>query len=331
MKIWLYRGGQRLAGHSGIGKAFEHQKQALDQAGVAYTMESEGADILQVNTIFPDTLWAVRKAKKRGMKVVYYAHSTEADFRDSFLGSNLLSGLFRRWISYCYRHGDVIVTPTDYSARILETYKLGRPIHAISNGIRMSEYCRENYPKDYFSRKFGFPKDKKVMMSVGHFFVRKGILDFIRMAEIMPECEFVWFGWTERRLCSREVREAMKEAPTNVHFPGFVNGEELKQAYASCDLFCFLTKEETEGIVMLEAMAMKCPILIRDIPIYEDLIEGVDVYKGKNIEEFAAAAKAISGGQRPDLTDSAFRYCQKKDIFQIAGQLRLLYNSFSPC
>ena len=53
-----------------------------------------------------------------GRPVVYYGHSTMQDFRDSFVGSNLLAPLFGRWIRFCYDLGDVVITPTPYSQQI---------------------------------------------------------------------------------------------------------------------------------------------------------------------------------------------------------------------
>lgn len=327
MKVWLYGGGQSLAQKSGIGKAYLHQKEALSRQHIPYTEQYEpDVDILQVNTIFPDTVWQVLAAKRKGIKVVYYAHSTKEDFCNSFLGSNLLAGAFKRWICYCYELGDVIVTPTCYSREILEGYGLRKPIFSISNGICLEEYRREDYDNDYFVRKFGFARSKKVVMSVGHFFVRKGILDFIAMAERMPEQEFVWFGSTKRSAMSVAVKKAMANAPANVHFPGYVDGEELKAAYASCDLFCFLSHEETEGIVLLEAMAMKCPVLIRNIPIYENLWDRIDVYKGRTVEEFTDLACCILEGLEADLTENAYRRCQKVEIGRVGGQLKEVYD-----
>lgn len=326
MKIWLYKGGQSLARKSGIGKAFEHQKEALASQRIPYTERYEpDVEILQVNTVFPDTVWHVLKARRKGIKVVYYAHSTKEDFCNSFAGSNLIAGAFKRWICFCYRLGDVIVTPTEYSRKILAGYGLKRQIFAISNGIHLEEYRREKYSRDYFVKKFGFPESRQVIMSVGHFFVRKGIVDFIAMAERMPEQEFVWFGSTGKAAVSAEVRKAMAAAPANVHFPGYVESEELKAAYASCNLFCFLSHEETEGIVLLEAMAMKCPVLIRDIPIYEAFRDRVDVYKGKTPEEFVDLAYCILEGLEEDLTDHAYRYCEDVGIGRVGEQLKQVY------
>lgn len=45
-------------------------------------------------------------------------------------------------------------------------------------------------------------------------------------------------------------------------------------------LFCFMSHEETEGIVVLEALACCIPVLVRDIPVYEDwLADGKNVLR----------------------------------------------------
>ena len=46
------------------------------------------------------------------------------DFRSSFKGSNALAPLFKRWITFCYGLGDVVLTPTEYSRRLLESYTM---------------------------------------------------------------------------------------------------------------------------------------------------------------------------------------------------------------
>ncbi len=55
-----------------------------------------------------------------------------------------------------------------------------------------------------------------------------------------------------------------------------------------------MSKEETEGIVILEALAMKIPTLIRDIPVYEGwLTDSKDVYKAKTLSEFETKITGI--------------------------------------
>lgn len=70
-----------------------------------------------------------------GQKVIWYGHSTEKDFRNSFTGSNLLAPLFKQWLRLCYNQADLIITPTPYSAKELAGYRLRPPIVPLSNGV----------------------------------------------------------------------------------------------------------------------------------------------------------------------------------------------------
>ena len=56
---------------------------------------------------------------------------------------------------------------------------------------------------------------------------------------------------------------AERELPHAV-FTGFLNGEELTEAYASCDIFVFPSDSESFGNVTLEAMASGLPCVVAD-------------------------------------------------------------------
>ena len=74
-KVLLYSGSLSLVEKSGVGQAILHQKRALDKVGVPYTMdEKDEYDIVHINTIFPDSYFMSRKARRQGKKVIYYAH-----------------------------------------------------------------------------------------------------------------------------------------------------------------------------------------------------------------------------------------------------------------
>ena len=124
------------------------------------------------------------------------------------------------------------------------------------------------------------------------------------------------------------IQEDIATAPSNVKFPGYVCSDELRDAYSGSDLFLFLTHEETEGIVLLEALAMRIPILIRDIPIYREMFsDGKELYKGRSLEEFKDKIKKILAGELPSLQNSGYEVVKQKDIRKIGMQLQTIYES----
>ncbi len=329
MKILLYSAGLSLVEKSGVGRAIHHQMRALDTVGVPYTVNPKDAyDVVHINMVFPSSFRMSRKARRQGKKVVYHAHSTEEDFRNSFLGSNLVAPLFKKWLVRCYRSGDLVLTPTPYSKRLLEGYDLGKPIVSLSNGIDLSFYRQDPDGAKRFRSRYGLSESDKVIIAVGLYIERKGIVDFVELARRMPQYRFIWFGYTNPYTVTRKARKAVRTKLDNLLFAGYVSKQDLRDAYSGSNLFLFPTYEETEGIVLLEALAMKCPVLIRDIPIYEDwLTDGVSVYKAGNIHEFQEKAEGILENRLPDLTERGYQEAGKRDIAAIGGELAAQYEA----
>ena len=328
MKVLLYTEGLNKVKKSGLGKAVEHQINALESNNISYTLDKkqlDDVDIVHINWYLLKSYFLAKKAKRKGKKVVYHAHSTEEDFKNSFLFSNQLAPLFKWWICKCYRLGDVIITPTEYSKKLLLNYRLNRPIYAISNGIHTDffEYNEKN--KEEFRKKYSDKKKDKVIMGVGLYLKRKGILDFVELAKRLPEYQFIWFGYLDLKLVPKEISVAVNTKLDNLIFAGYVEQEFLRKAYSGVDLYLFPTLEETEGIPILEALTAKTPTLVRDIPVFEDFIANKEVYKAKDIDEFEEKIKKILENKLPKLVDNGYKKAKTKDIKRVGKQLVEVY------
>lgn len=327
MKVLIYSKDYETVKESGVGKAIDHQKKALDLVGFPYSLdEKEDFDLVHINTTFPGAVSFAHKARKAGKKVVYHGHSTMEDFKNSFVFSNELAPLFKKWLVHAYRQGHIVLTPTQYSKNILETYDLDRPIEVVSNGIDLDFWIEKSDDRANFYKKYGLDPNKKSIISVGLPIKRKGIDDFIELAKRMGEYEFVWFGKLDKSLMSPEIKKDIDQAPDNFHMPGYVTSDELRMAYSGSDLYAFLTHEETEGIVLLEALATKAQILIRDIEIFEDgFVDGENIYKGKSLDEFESKIGGILEGKFADLSEKAYKIAQEKSIANTGKRLVEIY------
>jgi len=328
MKVCLYFENINAISKSGIGRALKHQKEALTSAGIEYTLDPDDSyDILHINTVGITSSAVINKAKDAGKKVIYHAHSTEEDFRNSFVFSNQLAPLVRQHLINTYSSADYIITPTPYSRALLESYGIPLEISAVSNGIDLTRFEYDEEKVKACRRYFSLQEDEKVVLSVGLFFERKGILDFIEVARHFPDVKFIWFGETPLYSIPQKIREAVEEDhPDNVLFPGYVKGPIIEGAYMSADCFFFASLEETEGIVVLEALAGKRQCLLRDIPVYDPwLVHGEHCYKGKNNEEFIDLLEQILNHEVPYLGEAGYKVAQERSIASVGQQLKAIY------
>ena len=327
MRVNLYVGCFSLVKRSGVGQAILHQKEMLQRLGIQTTnrlWEPSGA--VHFNTVFPDSFVASLIARWQKRKIIYYGHSTMEDFKNSFQCSNLFASLFKRWIICCYESGDVIITPTEYSKRLLRSYGIQKPIYSLSNGVDTNFFAPSVERRAAFRERYGLGLADKAVISVGHYIERKGLPDFIELARKMPRIRFFWFGYTNLNLVPKSIRTAIKNAPGNLCFPGYVKREELRDAYCGCDLFDFMSMEETEGIVVLEALACGIPTIVRDISVYKDWLEDdVNVYKAKDSMAFAEKTECILNGQLPDVTGAGLKVAQARSISEMGKKLMAIY------
>ncbi len=330
MKVCLYFEGENLIQKSGIGRALKHQQKALDSVGIEWTTDpNEDWDLIHINYYGPNSIAWANKAHEMGKKVVYHAHSTEEDFRNSFVLSNQLAPILREHLINAYSLGDVIVTPTPYSKKLLEGYGIDKKIYPISNGIDLNRFVYDEEKVKAFRRYFYLQEHQKVVLGVGLFFERKGLLDFIEVAREFPDVKFIWFGDTPRYSIPKVMRDAVDENhPENVIFPGYVKGGIIEGAYMCADAFFFPSYEETEGIVVLEALAGRRQVVVRDIPVFEPwLVSGENCYKGTNNEEFCEIIAKILKHELPDVSGKGRETAEERSIESVGKQLKAVYES----
>lgn len=327
MKVLLYTEGEKMFSKSGLGKAIKHQMKALEHVNIPYTTNPKDAyDIIHINFYGPKSYLYAKKAKKNGKKVVYHAHSTEEDFRNGFIFCKQIAPLFKKWLIKCYNLGDVIVTPTPYSKRLLENYGIKKKIYAISNGIELDKFKKDEKAGKRFREKYNYTEKDKVIIGIGLYIERKGIVDFVELAKRLPEYKFIWFGYSPLSAATKDARKAVNTKLDNLVFAGYVEQEVIKEAMNGCDIYLFPTFEETEGIPIIEACACKTTAIIRDIPIFDDWLEdGKNTYKAKDVDEFAEKIKKIINKKLPNLGEESYKIATKRDIKKVGEQLKEVY------
>lgn len=327
MKVLLYFEKHDKIKTSGIGRALLHQCTALKSAGVEYTFDPKDSfDLAHINTYWPHSKKVLKNIKKRGIPVIVHGHSTIEDFKNSFKCWKLIAKVwYNPNLYWFYKSADFIITPTQYSKECIDAYRLGTPVIHVSNGIDIKEYEYNQKYIDEFKKFFNITNEP-VVMGVGFPFNRKGIKDFFLIAKERPNIKFIWFGHLSKMIMTDDVRRAIKHRPKNVLMPGYIANSIIKGCYHYAKCMLFTTYEETEGIVVLEALASKCPLLVRDIPVYKDwLQDGINCYKASSDEEFLKKLDFILTDDNSKIIENGYKVSQDLSLEKIGINLRKAY------
>lgn len=327
MRVLLYKSMQKLFKKSGIGRAYEQQTKALTLNGIdVITDKDESFDIVHFNTIFQDSYGFLKKCRKSGIPTVVHGHSTKEDFLNSFNFSKFMKGFFNKNLERMYSNADLIISPTPYAKNLLESYGYIKcPIVVLSNGIDVKSFERDEQNVQAFRKYFNLNTDDKVIIGIGLLFERKGLHDFIEVAKTFPDVKFIWFGDLAKSLQTKLIKEAISAKPENVIMAGYIKGEVIKGALSSANMMFFPSYEETEGIVLLEAMASKLPLLIRNIPIYEEFVHGETLFKANDNAGFKKQIQYMLNNDLEQIVVKAHENVKDKDLKIIGLKLKEIY------
>ena len=300
MKTLLYFENENALKKSGIGRALRHQMKALSTNDVEFTLnKKDDFDIAHINTYFLRSQKLLKKCHKKGKKVVVHGHSTFEDFRKSFRLYKLMEPAFDNMLKRMYSKADVIITPTPYSKKLIENYPFVKcPVYAISNGIDLDEYSYKEEKVKKFKEYFNIKENDKVVMGVGLFFERKGILDFFEIARKMPDVKFIWFGNLARILVPLKILRAIKNRPSNVIMPGYID------------------------------LASKTPLLVRDIGVFDPwLVDNKNCLKAKTNEEFVKKINYALNNDLSAIVEEGYKVAKEREISRVGKQIKEVYKT----
>ena len=330
MKTLIYFENADGIKRSGIGRAMAHQLQACKDAGVETTIDKTDVyDIAHINTYFGKSRRTLKRCHSNGIPVIVHGHSTYEDFRNSFRLWKVMEPFFDSWLRHMYGRADMIIAPTPYARDLIKGYGLCQNVIAISNGIDIPAYGETKEGQKAFRERFGIREGEKFVMGVGFPFQRKGLQDFIEVARRFPEVKFIWFGYLQRILTQPKMLRIIKHRPENVIMGGYCSGDLIKGAYQTASAMFFPSYEETEGIVVLEALACKCPLLLRDIGVYRPWLEhGVHCRMAKDNDGFEKELRdLLQNGERKEVLEAGYEVALERDLPKVGQQLKQAYET----
>ena len=206
-----------------------------------------------------------------------------------------------------------IVTPSQWLADLVkESFLKEYPVKVIPNGIDLSVF---KPTASDFRKKNGL-QDKQMLLGVASVWdKRKGLDDFIELSKILRvDQKIVLVGLS---------KEQLKSLPKNIIGIQRTNSvQELAEIYSATDAFLNLSREETQGLTTVEAMACGTPAVVYNqtaVPETVDTSCGIAVAPGISnvlaaLEHIEFSAEACM--QRATMYDKQQRFMDYINLYQ---------------
>ena len=235
-------------------------------AAVLDRLDPADFDLVHIHTPFLAHRAGVRWARNHGLPCVETYHTLFEEYFHHylpFLPKRLLTAA-ARMISRKECDGvSAVIAPSSAMKQALLTYGVSSPIHIIPTGLRLADFSNCDGPA--FRARHGIAPERQVMAYVGRVAFEKNLDFLLRVTEQvrrdLPDMLFVIAGEGPAR-ASLERAVAKRGLTNNVRFVGYLERKtELPACYCAADVFVFASKTETQGLVLLEAMALGVPVV----------------------------------------------------------------------
>ena len=192
-----------------------------------------------------------------------------------FVPKRWMQGLARRFSRTQCNDLDAVVVPSRAMRAVLEDYGVQAPIEIIPTGMELEHLAGGDGAA--FRRQHGIAPDRPMLVHVGRVAFEKNI-DFllrmlVRVRAQIPQVLLVIAGEgpSSRHLQSLSQRLGVG---ASVLFVGYLDRRKaLLDCYRAGDAFVFASRTETQGLVLLEAMALGVPVVSTAVMGTKDILE----------------------------------------------------------
>lgn len=299
-------------------------------------LHDERYDIVHVQTPFVAHYLGTKLARKMGVPCVETYHTFFEEYfyhYIPFLPKGLLKAAARRISRAQGNSLDGMAIPSRQMLEVLRQYGVMTPAEVIPTGLQPSSFT----PGDgaAFRDKYGIAQGRPVLLFVGRVAHEKNIgflLKVVRhLKHDIPDILLIVAGEGP----AREGLEAESKhlgLAENVNFIGYLDRHtELNSCYCAGDIFVFSSRTETQGLVLLEAMAQGVPVVsIAEMGTRDVLREGQGVLIAQeDVADFSGKVNRLLGdtAARKSLGNAGREYAGEWSAGSMAERMLAFYDS----
>ncbi|MBK5201122.1 MAG: glycosyltransferase [Spirochaetaceae bacterium] len=292
-------------------------------------------DIIHVHHPFWMGKKALKLAKKNNIPIVLTYHTRLEKYSENIPFGKLLfkNILSHRIIKMFAQKCDGIIAPTQSAKEYLENIGVSRPKLVMPTGIDSKAY--ENI-------------DTKIVKEIRDSFVQENELLLCSVFRLSPEknAEFLIDGLKlikektsvkfkciiigegpEKEFLNQKIKTLNMDE--NIILCGKIEPNKIPAYYMASDLFVFSSQSETQGMVLIEAMEGKCPVVcIRSSGTDDVITNNFNGFKtGPDLTQWSNEVIKLINNKalRDEMSLNAKNYAQKYSIDSLTIELEAFY------
>jgi 1,2-diacylglycerol 3-alpha-glucosyltransferase len=243
-------------------------------------LSEQGYDVIHVHTPFVAHYLGLKLSEKLGIPCVETYHTFFEDYLHHYLPwlpKVLAKGMARAISKRQCNSVDAIVSPSKPMLDVLRHYGVAVPAEVIPTGLQAHSFKEADGLA--FRQKYGIALDRPMLLYVGRVAFEKNIDFLLHMTQLLlekqPNALLVVTGEGPAESSLHKLAKQLG-IEDSVQFIGYLDrATELNACYQSADVFVFASKSETQGLVILEAMAQGTPVVaIAELGTASILVEG---------------------------------------------------------
>jgi len=243
-------------------------------------LRSEEYDIVHIHTPFVAHYLGLKLAHLLDVPCVETYHTFFEDYLHHylpFIPKGIAKGIARFISRRQCNAVDAIVAPSQPMLDVLRQYGVKSKAEVVPTGLQAHSFAKADGAA--FRAKYGIAADRPMGLFVGRVAFEKNISFLLRMwvdlIKKQPNALLVVAGEGPAEASLHALSKELN-LEDNIKFIGYLDrNTELNACYQSADVFVFSSLSETQGLVLLEAMAQSTPVVaIAELGTKSILVEG---------------------------------------------------------
>jgi 1,2-diacylglycerol 3-alpha-glucosyltransferase len=230
------------------------------------TLPRDEFDVVHIHTPFIAHYAGARFARRANLPCVATYHTFFEEYAQHYVPA--MPKWLGRYMARAFTRSQcddvqALIAPSEPMRDVLVEYGVSTPIHVLPTGLAADRFVAGDGNR--FRAQSGLPADRPLMTYIGRVAHEKNI-DFLvhvfaKVRQAVPRAMLVIAGEGPARESLRHLVASLN-LEADVFYAGYLDrNTALLDCYAAANVFVFASRTETQGLVLLEAMAQGTPVV----------------------------------------------------------------------